>query len=273
MELGLIGYPIGHSKSPWIHQRFFDQTGTKGSYRLIEIEPSQFEQKIKQLKQSELAGFNVTIPYKEKIIPYLDDISRDAEQIGAVNTVVCRNQKWHGYNTDGLGLVTALKNNYPDLFTGGKSALILGAGGASRGIYYALTNENLAEIAIANRTVSRAKNLLALNQTQVRGDAISFREAEENLAQFDLIIQTTSVGMTPEPDRQIIDLSHFKKGTVVSDIVYQPFWTALLKDAKRRGGFVHHGHEMLLYQAKHAFELWSEQLVAVDPILANFSHF
>ncbi|WP_440895911.1 shikimate dehydrogenase [Amphibacillus sp. Q70] len=271
MELGLIGYPIGHSKSPWIHQQFFDQTGIKGSYQLIEIEPSQFEQKIKQLKRSELAGFNVTIPYKEKIIPYLDEISCDAEQIGAVNTVVCRNQRWHGYNTDGMGLVTALKNSFPTLFTGGKAALILGAGGASRGIYYALANENLAAISIANRTISRAKDLLALNQTQVRGNALSFKEAEENLFQFDLIIQTTSVGMTPEFDQQVIDLSQLKKGTVVSDIVYQPFWTALLKDAERRGGFVHHGHEMLLYQAKLAFELWSEQIVAVEPALANFS--
>lgn len=271
MKLGLIGHPIEHSKSPWIHQQFLDQTGIKGSYQLIEIEPNQFEENIKKLKQTDWDGFNVTIPYKEKIIPYLDEISSDAEQIGAVNTVVCRNQRWYGYNTDGLGLVTALKDNFPGLFTGGRSALILGAGGASRGIYYALINENFSEVAIANRTISRAENLLTLNQGQIKSYALSFKEAEERLSQYDLVVQTTSVGMVPVTDQQVIDLTHLKQGAVVSDIVYQPFWTAILKDAATRGGKVHHGHEMLVYQAKHAFELWSGEKVDVKSILSQFN--
>lgn len=270
MEVGLIGYPLGHSKSPWIHQHFFDQIDIKGNYHLIEIEPSRFDQEINTLKQSQLIGFNVTIPYKEKIIPYLDEISPEAERIGAVNTVVCRNKKWFGYNTDGVGLITALKNNYPSLFTKNVSALILGAGGASRGIYFALANEKLSEIAIANRTLSRAENLVALNPSQAKVFPLSFKEAEAKLSQFDLIIQTTSVGMEPNDDEQVIDMSRLKKGSVVSDIVYQPFWTKLLKDARSQGALVHHGHEMLIYQAKHAFELWTDKEVDPAPVLTNF---
>src|SRR5699024_6408139 len=265
MEVGLIGYPLGHSKSPWIHQHFFDQIGIKGNYHLIEIEPSEFDQAINNLKQSQLVGFNVTIPYKEKIIPYLDEISPDAKRIGAVNTVVCHDKKWYGYNTDGIGLITALKNNYPNLLTENTSALILGAGGASRGIYFSLANEHLSEIAIANRTISRAENLAALNPSQAKVFPLSFKEAEAKLSQFDLIIQTTSVGMEPNDNQQVIDMSQIKKGAVVSDIVYQPFWTRLLKDAKSHGALVHHGHEMLIYQAKHAFELWTDKEVDANP--------
>ncbi|WP_344912586.1 shikimate dehydrogenase [Amphibacillus indicireducens] len=271
MKLGLIGFPVQHSKSPWIHQHFLDQLGLTGRYHLIEIEPDQFVAEINRLKTSDLTGFNITIPYKEKIIPFLDGMSPEAEAIGAVNTVVCQNQKWYGHNTDGLGLITALKVQFPDLFTGGKTVLLLGAGGASRGIYHALLQENFSEIMIANRTVERAQMLLKLNQTSIKGEAISFAEAEERLAEFDLVIQTTSVGMSPDSDSRVIDLDRLKKDTVVSDIVYQPFWTSLLKEAKAHGGRVHHGHEMLIYQAKLAFELWTQQSVDAKPLLERFN--
>lgn len=271
MKLGLIGFPVQHSKSPWIHRQFLNQLGLTGSYNLIEIEPDQFVAEMNRLKMSDLMGLNITIPYKEKVIPFLDGISPEAEAIGAVNTVVCQKQKWYGHNTDGLGLITALKVQFPDLFTGGKSVLLLGAGGASRGIYHALLQENFSEITIANRTVERAKTLLKLNQTSLKGEAISFAEAERQLAKFDLVIQTTSVGMSPDAESRVIDLDRLKEGTVVSDIVYQPFWTSLLKEAEARGGRVHHGHEMLIYQAKLAFELWTQQSVDAKQLLEMFN--
>ncbi len=272
MELGLIGYPVQHSKSPWIHQHFLSETNLTGNYQLIEIHPDQFDEEIMKLKASNLSGFNVTIPYKEKIIPYLDEISPAAQKIGAVNTVVCRNNRWYGDNTDGRGLVTALKEQFPELFTGDKSVLILGAGGASRGIYYALLNEEFEEIVIANRTVIRAQALIDANPSGISSAAISFSEAEAKLNQFDLVIQTTSVGMTPHIEEQVIDLSRLKPGAVVSDIVYQPFWTKLLRDAKARGGRVHHGHEMLIYQAKLAFEMWSGKQVNAKLLKDKLKH-
>lgn len=270
MELALIGYPVSHSQSPWIHQRFLNQIKTTGRYQLIEIAPDQFETEIKKMKSMPLIGFNVTIPYKEKIMPYLDEISADAEEIGAVNTVVCHNQKWFGYNTDGVGLTTALKTQYPNLFQKDKSVLLLGAGGASRGIYHALLKEDFANISIANRTLSRAENVMELNVNNKPGEALSFQEAEQTLDQYDLVIQTTSVGMTPNETEQVIDLERLKQGAVVSDIVYQPFLTALLKSAKEKGARIHHGHEMLLYQAKLAFELWTNETVSVEPLIDEF---
>lgn len=270
MELALIGYPIMHSRSPWIHEHFFDQIEIEGRYQLLQIEPDQFDAEINKLRAMSLVGFNVTIPFKERIIPYLDHISPDAEEIGAVNTVVCKNQKWYGHNTDGVGLTGALKIQFPDLFEQKKSVLILGAGGASRGIYHAMLKEDFANVSIANRTLTRAETLLALNETDITGHALSYQEAEEQLGQFDLIIQTTSVGMKPNSADQVIDLSRLKQGAVVSDIVYQPFLTALLKAAEEQGGRIHHGHEMLLYQGKLAFELWSNQQVTVEPLLEKF---
>ncbi|WP_017472641.1 shikimate dehydrogenase [Amphibacillus jilinensis] len=270
MELGLIGYPIQHSKSPWIHQQFLKQTGLSGEYILYEIHPDQFADEIKQLKQLSLHGFNVTVPYKQKIIPYLDEIDDHAQTIGAVNTVVCRDGKWHGYNTDGLGLVTALKIRYPHLFDGDKSALILGAGGASRGIYYALIKEKLKRVSIANRTRSKAESIVNIDSERSKGDVYTYQEAERHLASFDLIIHTTSVGMYPNDGDKIIDLTHLQPDTVVSDIVYQPFWTALLREAYQKGANVHHGHEMLLYQGKLAFEYWTNQKISANEILPEF---
>ncbi|MBM7541701.1 shikimate dehydrogenase [Amphibacillus cookii] len=270
MELGLIGYPIQHSKSPWIHQQFLKQAGLSGEYILYEIHPDQFVEEIKQLKQLSLDGFNVTVPYKQKIIPYLDEIDDHAQTIGAVNTVVCRNGKWHGYNTDGLGLVTALKVRYPHLFEGNKSALILGAGGASRGIYYALIKEKLNRVSIANRTKSKAESIMNINSQDRRGEVFTYQEAECHLASFDLIIQTTSVGMYPNNSEKIINLTHIQPDTVVSDIVYQPFWTSLLREAHQKGAQVHHGHEMLLYQGKLAFEYWTNKKINANEILPKF---
>lgn len=270
MQLGLIGYPIQHSRSPWIHQAFMKQIKLDGKYQLFQIEPDQFDQGIRQLQTLDLDGFNVTIPFKQRIIDYLDQIDHFAEAIGAVNTVVCEKGKWIGYNTDGLGYVLGIRSSYPDLFAGNKQVLLLGAGGASRGIYYALLQENFDRIDIANRTTARAQELLSINTSNLSSDVMTYQEAAQQLNQYDLIINTTSVGMQPNLDKQVIALDGIKQNTVVSDIVYQPFWTALLKDAKQKGARVHHGHEMLLYQGKIAFEKWTGHRIDAEKIMPNF---
>lgn len=108
-QIGLIGYPIKHSLSPWIHQQFLQQENLQGDYSIIEIHPeSNFDEEMKKLREKRLHGFNITVPYKEKILNYLDEIDEQAEQIGAVNTVLCKNGKWIGYNTDGVGYIRSL---------------------------------------------------------------------------------------------------------------------------------------------------------------------
>ncbi|WP_226036967.1 shikimate dehydrogenase [Aquibacillus saliphilus] len=267
LKLGLIGYPISHSLSPWIHDQFMEKLGMDGEYVLYEITKSELETTINQFKEKGMDGFNVTVPYKEAIIPFLDSLHPDAEKIGAVNTVVMENGKLKGYNTDGQGYVRSIKQSFPDLVESSKRVLLLGAGGAARGIYRALTNESFKEIDIANRTTEKAKSLLEVNQTGIETKILSFDQAEDTLANYDLIIQTTSVGMKPYINDQIISLENLRAGTVASDIIYQPIATTFLNNAEKQQGRIHLGHSMLLYQAQLAFQIWTGKQVPLDTTL------
>lgn len=252
---GLIGYPIKHSLSPWIHGKFMERINTEGTYSIIEIDTSRsFSQEMKKLKEKNLDGFNVTVPYKETIMEYLDVIDQQAEQIGAVNTVLSQNGKWIGYNTDGIGYVRSLWGKYEETEKNkANKILILGAGGAAKGIYHALRHSGYSDIRIANRSIEKAEHLLG----ESLESAMTLEEAEHGLSQFDIIIQTTSVGMKPNEADVIIDLANLKAGAIVSDIVYQPLFTAFLKQAKSLHSSIHFGHTMLLYQAQYAFEIWT----------------
>ena len=265
-QLGLIGYPIGHSLSPWIHEHFLKKANLKGTYSIMEIAPeANFSVEMERLKQKGMNGFNITVPYKQTIIPYLDHLDDNAQNIGAVNTVVNKDGKWIGYNTDGIGYLRSLEGAYPELFANKpqRRVLLLGAGGAARGIYYALVTSGFTHVDIANRTVNGALAIAELKAESTQSAVLSLQEAEKNLASYDLIIQTTSVGMKPHIDQAIISLDHLKHTSIVSDIVYQPLETAFLKEAQNLGARVHFGHTMLLYQAQYAFEIWTNQQVSL----------
>ncbi|RCW65296.1 shikimate dehydrogenase [Saliterribacillus persicus] len=267
LSLGLIGNPIGHSLSPWIHTNFLEKANINGNYRLYEGDINKLPDILKKLRQNNIAGFNVTVPYKQTILPYIDDIDKDARVLGAVNTVLNDNGRWVGYNTDGQGYVRSVITANPSILNKDTKILMLGAGGAARGIYRALVNQDVNRIDIANRSEEKAIDLLHLNNREVKSDFIDFGTAEENLGDYDFIVQTTSVGMKPKQDNQIIKLDHLKKNALVSDIVYQPITTQLLKDAKFRGANIHHGHAMLLYQAQLAFEIWTGEKLNVENML------
>lgn len=264
-NLKLIGYPIKHSMSPWIHKEFLKRTGIEGSYSLFEINPEDdFEAKLLQLKKEQTDGFNITVPYKEKIISYLDEIDETAREMQAVNTVVAKNGKWIGYNTDGIGYVRALTSAYPRLFQmTDLKILIIGSGGAARGIYYALARSGSKIIDLANRTRSKAEEIAALGTDKVNTEIYSISEAEGVLASYDLIIQTTSVGMMPNEEQAPLTIRELKEDAVVSDIIYQPIKTKLLQQAEQVNGNIHFGHTMLLYQAQSAFEIWTGKLANV----------
>ncbi|MUK87059.1 shikimate dehydrogenase [Ornithinibacillus sp. L9] len=261
-HLGLIGYPIGHSLSPWIHNQFLEKTNHNGSYSLVEIEQDEFANKIHELMESDIDGFNVTTPYKQEIIPYLDELDDYAAQIGAVNTVANKDGKWIGYNTDGIGYIYSLKATYPSLFRDKDIRIILlGAGGAARGIFSALSSEGFRYIDIANRSLKKAREIKALGNHITTTEILSLKEAEENLGHYELIIQTTNVGMNEKA--QLIDLKNRKDSAIISDIVYQPIMTEFLIQAKELGNSVHCGHSMLLYQAQAAFEIWTHTKVRI----------
>ncbi|WP_153464628.1 shikimate dehydrogenase [Sediminibacillus terrae] len=268
-KLGLIGYPVQHSLSPFIHQKFMENANIQGSYQLFETEPDQLEKRVKLLKKEGISGFNVTVPHKQTVMSLLDEVDQDALRIGAVNTVVNENGRLKGYNTDGSGYVRSLEEAWPDVFQKEKKALILGAGGAARGIYRALSKQGLQEISIANRTKSKAEGLLDLRDIHTKTEILSYAEAETVLDNFDLIVQTTSVGMSPDQNEQIISLNKLKPHTVVSDIVYKPLTTKLLRQAADLGARTHHGHAMLLYQAQYAFEIWTGVHPKMETLVAQ----
>lgn len=261
---GLIGFPIKHSLSPWIHQQFMEKANIIGEYNLFEINlEADFKNEINKIRQKNINGFNVTVPYKETIINELDELDEQAQKIGAVNTVLNSNGKLIGYNTDGLGYVKSLEGAYPAIKNKELNILLLGAGGAARGIYNGLKSSGYLNVDIANRTLEKAEEI---KDTNISGmtNILTLNEAEQVLDQYDIVIQTTSVGMKPNIDTQIISLDKLKSTVIISDIVYQPIMTQFLKEGKKRGASIHKGHTMLLYQAELAFNIWTQKQVEID---------
>ncbi|UOQ46316.1 shikimate dehydrogenase [Halobacillus salinarum] len=270
LKLGLIGYPVGHSLSPWIHNQLMDKAGLKGSYELMEIQPEDFDHRIQALKEMNLDGFNVTIPYKEKIINYLDEIDEAAEHLGAVNTVKLENGRWIGYNTDGIGYLKSIQNRFPHVELSTRKILVLGSGGAARGIIFALAEAGCKEIDVANRTVGKAEELIKELEASLSATAIDLEQASQNIKDYDFIIQTTSVGMNPNPENQIIKLEQLNERAIVSDIVYRPMETQFLRAAQAKGASIQFGHEMLLHQAVYSFQIWTGKKVDVTDMLTDF---
>lgn len=264
LHFQVIGYPVQYSLSPWIHGEFLKKADLNGTYTKNEIEPNKLNEKFEQIKAEQIDGFNVTKPHKQAIIPLLDELDETAEKMGAVNTVVSKNGKWIGYNTDGIGYTRSLENKYPELFSHkDKNVLILGAGGAARAIFHALDRQNFTNIDIANRTKETAKEITKLKSKQTNIDVLTLREAEKRISNYDLVIQTTSVGMKPDINQSIIELDKVKNSTIVSDIIYQPIKTKLLQQAEEAGAKIHFGHTMLIYQAQAAFEIWTGKRVEI----------
>ncbi|MEN2465046.1 shikimate dehydrogenase [Ornithinibacillus sp. JPR2-1] len=263
-QLGLIGYPIKHSLSPWIHKQFLEEANIQGNYSIFEVREDDLTELVQTIKEKSVTGFNVTFPYKQKIIPLLDDLDPSAKHIGAVNTVLNKEGRLIGYNTDGIGYLRSLEQSFPDLPNNKQiNILIIGAGGAARGIYNALHQAGYSSITIANRTIEKAKEIAQNSKSAI----LTLDQAEENIATFDLMIQTTNVGMKPNQDDSPIKIDGMKSSTIVSDIIYQPIWTTLLREAKEKGAQIHQGHSMLLYQAQYAFEIW----FGLTPSLGNMN--
>ncbi|UOQ93806.1 shikimate dehydrogenase [Halobacillus shinanisalinarum] len=272
MKLGLIGYPIAHSLSPWIHNQLLDRHEMTGAYQLYECETDRFANKVEEIKAENINGFNVTVPYKEQVLPYLDELDEAARFLGAVNTVKVVNGRLIGYNTDGIGYVASLVDRYADAVDRSKRVLILGSGGAARGIFHAIVKQGVGKIDLANRTIEKAQKLIDDFAAHSVSEALSLQEAEDNLAQYDLIIQTTSVGMAPNQEQTPISLSGITKDTIVSDIVYRPMKTDFLKEAEEKGARLHYGHGMLLHQAIYAFQIWTGKSTDASVMMEAFEH-
>jgi shikimate dehydrogenase len=202
-----------------------------------------------------MGGMNVTIPHKQAVIPLLDEVDQSAA-IGAVNTIVNRNGRLTGYNTDGIGYVRSLKEE-TGIDLSGKRIVILGAGGGARGLVYALCRERPARIVVANRTAEKAEKLAQDMSAFGPVEGGGMEHLPRHIAEADVLINTTSVGMAPQEGMSPVDADWLHSGLVVSDIIYNPMETALLRDAKEKGCTVHGGLGMLIHQGAYAFEYWT----------------
>ncbi len=255
-KYGIIGFPLEHSFSPAIHNRAFAECNIPGRYEKIEIPPERFESVISDLKKENWAGFNVTIPYKTDILPFLDELDVRAEQIGAVNTIlVSKKGKWIGFNTDYIGFLRPLIEFKESL----KKCLVLGAGGAARAVSIGIASGlTVRELTIANRTLKKAQELterlLSFQTLKATACQIEAIPAEK----FDLIVNTTSVGMGRQENDSVLDVRLFAHPkTIVYDLIYNPAETLFLKKARQGGLVTINGLPMLVYQAEEAFKIWT----------------
>ncbi|RCX22664.1 shikimate dehydrogenase [Fontibacillus phaseoli] len=265
--LGVMGDPIIQSKSPAMHMAALEAAGIEGSYVPLHVKEERLQQAVQGIRALGFRGVNVTVPHKVEIIKYLDEIDEGARAIGAVNTILNDGGVLKGYNTDGIGYIRSLKEEAaPDLT--GKRVLVLGSGGAARGIVYALLQEAPARVIVANRTAEKARDLAREWSHLGHLQGCGMEEAGNLLPEVDILINTTSVGMYPHPGHMPLDAAGLPSGIVVSDLIYNPLRTELLIQAERKGCTVHNGIGMFVYQGSYAFEYWTGMPAPVEAMRA-----
>lgn len=224
-------------------------------YHPFKVSPEELETAIRGLKAIGISGFNVTIPHKSAIIPFLDGIDDLALSIGAVNTVVNDNGKLIGYNTDGYGFIKGLEPHISSFSD--KKVLVIGAGGAARAIYFTMAKMKPLAIDITNRTIVKANELIDACPFESNSKSLSLEEAEVYLDEYDVVIQTTMIGMYPNTLETPIGLRNLNSQALVCDIVYNPLETQFLMEARKKGATIQNGVEMFVYQGALAFEKWT----------------
>lgn len=269
--IGLIGHPIKHSYSPFIHNITFELKKLDYIYLPFDVPASNLRNVIKGMKALGINGFNVTIPHKENILQYINNVSEEASIIGAVNTVVNDHGKLSGYNTDVHGVLETLLP-YKDEISG-EHVSVVGAGGAARAVIYTLIRQfKPKKIFLINRTEQRAESLKEYFSNKMKYDDFKAKELfppdiVDILRDSKLIVNATAVGMHPDVDDVITSLNNsFQKGQYVFDLVYNPFCTSLLKIAMAEGAVPINGLKMLVNQAAKAFELWTGEQMPVDDV-------
>lgn len=282
---GVIGHPVQHSLSPVMFESAFEQYNMDASYERFDVESKDLAEFLEEMRTPQLLGgtkpvgtfgafgaqgLTVTIPHKEAMVPFLDFVQKEAKTIGAVNTIVNAGGKLKGYNTDWLGALRALED-VTNL--DGKRVVVLGAGGAAAAIVYGCLKAG-AFVTVLNRHLEKANELATRfekdfmkkigqnsEQVQRKNDLTDRKIITGTLDEIlshpaDILIHTTSIGMTPHVHQSLVPTEYFRKGMVVFDVVYNPLKTKLVQDAEAAGCRIVPGYKMLLYQAEKQFELW-----------------
>ncbi len=256
---GVLGYPAKHSLSPAMHNAAFAALGIDAEYRIFEVKPGELDAFLRSLPQQNIAGLNVTIPYKERVIPYLSTISMEAKIIGAVNTIKVVGDKLEGYNTDGEGFLRDISEAF-DFDPKGKNIAIMGAGGAAHAVAVYLCTQRPERIAIYDVEEPKTRALIEhLRNNCGKGkfvDALSI--AELGIEKADLLVNATPVGMKSE-DPVLVDEKYLHPGMIVYDLIYNPMETKLLRLAKKKGCLTQNGLGMLLCQGINSFKIWTSK--------------
>jgi shikimate dehydrogenase len=263
-KAGVIGWPIDHSLSPRIFDYWLKNYGIKGLYKAYAVNDISLSKVLSSMREKGLTGLNITVPYKQTVIKYVDQLSSCARKIGAVNTVTLQeNGLLFGDNTDGFGFIENIKQNYNGInaFTG--VSIVIGAGGAARSIVASLVSVGVKKIYIINRTRGNAEKLAK----DIGGpiSVMDWSERHVSLADATFVVNTTTLGMNGKPPLDLrLDL--LPKNALVNDIVYAPIETQLLKNSKIRGNPTVDGIGMLLHQARPGFTTWfgEEPIVTED---------
>ncbi len=261
--LGIIGWPVEHSLSPLMQNEALRQAGLDLAYVPFPVHPDRLAEAVRGLRALGVCGFNVTVPHKSAVIPYLDELTPEAELCGAVNTVRRDGDRLIGHNTDGIGLLRSLADDL-GFDPAGRSVLVLGAGGAARGAVLSLCAAGVSRVIVANRTSRPGAELASLASTrfprvEARAISLDMVSIKPLLGQVDLLLNTTSVGMGGTSFAGL-DLSLLRSAALVYDMVYAPLQTPLLVEAKRHGLCCANGLGMLAGQGEAAFSFWTGRI-------------
>lgn len=265
---GIMAWPVSHSLSPCLHSYWIDQYGIKGKYVPLAVTPENLHDALRNLPKIGFSGVNLTIPHKEEALSIIDVVDNTARRIGAVNTVVVREDgTLFGTNTDGYGFLENMRGGLKGWRADVGPAVVLGAGGAARGVCAALLDEGVPKIHLVNRTQARAKTLAADLGGPI--GVVSWDDRENILKDAALLINTTSLGMTGKEDLKL-SLDALPKPAAVCDVVYRPLETTLLENARARGNEVVDGLGMLFHQARPGFHAWFGVAPEVNHRLRQF---
>jgi shikimate dehydrogenase len=258
----LLGHPLGHSRSPAFQNAAFRAAGIDATYALADILPEEIPEAVAGLRAEDVYGANVTVPYKQAVIPYLDELNADARALGAVNTIVNRGGKLYGMNTDVPGFAADLSAH--GVSVAGNTVVVLGAGGAARGVVAALIGMDAGRIVIANRTLARAETIAANYPGRpIATTALDDADLPEAMRAAMLLVNATSSGLHGDDSPIPLDLlGTLPQGAAVYDLVYRD--TALLRAAAARGLNAIDGLGMLIYQGAFSWEAWTGQTAPLD---------
>lgn len=251
----VIGNPINHSLSPKLHNYWFKENNIKAIYEKYLLDEANIKSVIEQIKKKEIFGINVTVPFKKKIIPYLQKLSKEASISNSVNTVYLENNEIVGHNTDIAGFELAIRYSKFDITD--KKVLILGAGGVVSSLIIALKNLGVSQIIISNRTKEKA---LELKNNYKDLEIIEWGTTPD----FDIAINATSLGLSNDDDEIKLDYNKIGSNKFFFDVIYNPSETNFLKKARQNGNKTQNGKMMFIYQAHQAFTIWHKIMPEIN---------